>query len=402
MTSRPSASTSGSEADAGEGAPWFLRLGAWVGIGTSPAALMSGGGAAQTVDRRWLWAAVLLGAVLLTALATAHALVGQRRGGTTIALTRRAFGSGAGPSVVALLIAVGTTLWTGFYLGVAAGALGYLLDVPAWTAAAPLGVILWAVHRGGFQRWNAVVALTGLTALAVAVLVFAGVPSAPSADDLPHGATTVLLGAGAIVAYAAVFSVRVPDFTHDAPAPRDVLLAAGALLLTLLVFLALGAGIFLRAGSWELADLVNRTAVPGAGAVLLVLAIIAPSVSGMHSAGLALEWLLGWSPERGAAASAVLAALLGGTRFDLQLLPFLGVLGAVVPPLLPVLLVRGIVASPRRASAWTAWVAWAAGSVVSLALMAADRPAHIVAGIAASAAVMLVASLVARIERSQR
>ncbi len=372
-------------------APWYLRLGAWVGIGTGPGALMSGGGAAQVVAQGWLWVALAVGGITLTGLAVAHAWVGQRRGVATVGLARQALGGRAGAGAIGVMIAVGTTLWTGFYVGVASGAMGYLLDVPAWATAIPIAGVLWAIHRGGFERWNAVVVLTGLASLAVGVLVFLGVPDRGAPAAPAGGAVTILAGAGAIVAYAAVFCVRVPDFTYDARRGRDALLGGGALLVTLLIFLALGAGIFLRAGSWELADLVNRTRVPAGGALLLVLSIVAPSVSGIHSAALALDHLVGWTEQRSSLVVAAVAALLGATRFDLRLLGFLSVLGAVVPPVLPVLLLR----SDRHHDV-DAWVAWALGAAASVALLVTDSPGHILVAIVVPALWLGAATLLRR------
>lgn len=377
-------------------APWYLRLGAWVGIGTGPGALMSGGGAAQVVAEGWLWVALVVGALLLTGLSGAHAWVGQRRGAATVGLARRALGSRAGAHAIGAMIAVGTTLWTGFYVGVAAGATGYLLDLPSWATAVPVATVLWAIHRGGFERWNLVVLLTGLASLTVAVLVFFGVPEVGTGTPPGGGAATVMAGAGAIVAYAAVFCVRVPDFTWDARRSADTVVGGAALLVTLLAFLGLGAGIFLRAGSWELADLVNRTSIPAGGALLLVLSIIAPCVSGIHSAALALDHLVGWSEQRSSLVVAAAAATLGATRFDLQLVGFLSVLGAVVPPVLPVLLLRS-----RVHRDVDAWVAWGLGAVVSLVLLVARAPGHVIVGIAVPAVWLTILILIRRGLRPQ-
>ncbi len=377
--------TSGS-ASPGRGAPWYLRLGAWVGIGTGPGALMSGGGAAEVSMRSLLWLSLLLGGVVLTGMAVAHAYVGQRRRAATVGLAARAFGERSGPRMIAVLIVLGTTLWTGFYIGISSGAIGYLLDVPPAAAAVPIAVILYVTHQAGFKRWNVMVALTGAAALAVAVVVFFGTPVSATPVTGGDGSwTTVFAGAGAIVAYAAVFAVRVPDFTWDAPRGRDALLGGLTLLVTLMAFLAIGAGIYLRAGSWELADLVNRTRYPAAGASLLALSIVAPSISGLHSSALALKHLVGWREARGAGATVAVAAILGATRFDLQLIPFLNVLGAVVPPVISVLLLR--TDAHRDADAWIAWILGAAVSVVALLL---GVPAHVLISIAVSAAVMAI------------
>jgi hypothetical protein len=354
---------------------------------------MTGGGVAELVPHGLLWVSLVAGAASLTALAVAQAFVGQRRNAATVALTARAFGGQAGPRLAAGMIVIGATLWAGFYVGVASGAVGYLARAPAAWAAPLVALGVWVVHRSGFRRWNVFVALTGVAALVVGVLVFVGVPVASTPPPAVQGGwPAVLIGAGAVVSYAAVFSVRVPDFAWDAPRRRDVVFCGGTLLATLLVFLGLGAGVYLRAGSWELADLVTQTRLPIAGAALLLLSVVAPTVSGMHSTALAVEQVAGWAHRWTTALVAVVATVLGATRFDLQLLPFLDLLGALVPPLLPVLLLDP---GGRRGRAW-AWGAWLSGAVLAATMLVAGMPAHVLVGLGLSA---LVAGM-ARLRRS--
>lgn len=370
---------------AGPVAPWYLRLGAWIGIGTGPGALMAGGGIAELTSPAWRLPSVLLGVAVLTALAVLSAHQGWRRRTATVGLARQAFGGAWGERLVAIFITVGVCGWTGFYVGVAGGALHRLWGWSPALTGIVLGSGLWALYRTGFRRWNVMVAVTGAAAVAVAVLVSLGVTGVGGSGAQPgfQGPASVLVGIGLVVAYAAVFALRAPDFTWDAARGSDVVRAGLVMAATLLVFLLLGLGIYARAGGWNLSDLVTRTSTPALGALLLVLSAIGPAVSGLHSGALSIHRLVGWHPAPGAAAVAAAGALLGSTRFDLSMIPFLGVLGAVMPPILGVLLVRS-----DRNRDWHAWVSWGAGSCVSLALLAAGLPAHVLAGIGASAALL--------------
>lgn len=347
---------------------------------------MTGGGLAEGRTGAEIAAVFVLGAVLISALCVAHGLVGRRLRVVTVDLAEQTFGASAGPRLVAVLITVGVACWAGFYIGLIAGALGDVLDVtPPWVALV-LGSAFWLIYRAGFRQWNAAVGLTGLLALGVGVLALTGVPSATSAQPVADPAFgSLAAGVGSVVAYAAVFAVRVPDFTHDAPRARDVVLPGLALFASLVAFLALGAAIQARSGSWDLAHLVARSATPQVGALLLVLSVLAPSVGGIHSGAIGLARLFGWSHLVGAAAVAVVAALLGAARFDLLLLPFLAILGTVMPPVVAVLMLRQ---DGRRP--WHGWTAWAAGSVASLAALAARLPMSVLLGIVIAAGCMLV------------
>lgn len=367
--------------------PWYARLGGWVGVGTAPGALITGGGIAEGRSLRTCIIGIGIGVALVAGLAVANGALGQRRREATAGLAADAFGQRAGPRTVVVLITLGVSCWSGFYVGIATGAFGTLVGLPSWLFAPVVGLALWCTHGAGFRRWNVLVAVTAAASMAVAAVTYAGVPRAAvgSAPD-SSGAGQLLFVVGLVVAYAAVFAVRSPDFTWDAAHLRDVVVSGGALVLTMLAFLGLGVAIYLRAGSWDLADLVNRTRWPAAGALLLLLSIYAPAVSGLHSGGLGLNNAFGIPESIGAAVVAVVGTVLGALRVDLYLLPILAVLGAVVPPVLSVLLLR-----TARHEDWQAWAAWGAGSSISLLALALRFPAHVLLGIGSTALLMLLA-----------
>ena len=66
---------------------WLRRLGPWVGIGTSPAAMMMGGGVGEGLRGGELVAALATGVALLTLLAGGQGILGQRTGRTLASLT---------------------------------------------------------------------------------------------------------------------------------------------------------------------------------------------------------------------------------------------------------------------------------------------------------------------------
>ncbi len=373
-------------------APWYLRAGAWIGVGTSPGALMTGAGLGAGRGLPETVGVIVAGSALIAALAVAQGLLGRRQGVETVQLAQRAFGTAAGPALVAGLIVTGVVCWDGFYLGLVAGALGDVLGIPAPVAATALAVLVWVVYRTGFRRWNLLVALTGVAALAVGVFTLAAVPPGPSSPPRsgpPLG--FAVAGLGVVVAYGAIFAVRAADFTSDAPRRRDVWLPGVALFASLAAFLILGAAVEARAGSADVSTLVTGSRAPQLGAALLTLSILAPVVSGLHSGALGLTRLLGWPAPLGAGAVAAGAAALGAARFDRQLLPFLALLGALVPPLAAVLLLGR--PSGAGGTAWHSWAGWAAGSAVSLAALAAGLPVSVLLGIATAGAVVLALGL---------
>lgn len=373
-------------------APWYLRLGAWIGIGTSPGALMAGAGMASVGAPVATVVGIVVGVVLLTTLAVANGVRGQVLRAPTVEMAQRVFGERVGPAVVAALITMGVAGWSGVYFGVTGAATAELLDIPVWAVSLPMGVGVWLVYAGGFRRWNLLVALTGAASVAVALFAYgaieASVPAAPATPGaIGQQVGQALLVAGLVVSFAAVFALRSPDFTWDARQRRDVWRAGGVLALTLAVFLLLGAGIYRQLGEWDLAQLVTRSTMPALGALLLTLSAVAPVVSGLHSGAIGLSQVAGWRPRPGAAVVLGTAMVLGATQFHVRLLGFMAVIGAVLAPVIPVLLLAG----PRYRSRH-GWAAWSAGSATSLALASVDVPVHVVAGLCVSVAGMVMAS----------
>ncbi len=209
---------------------WLRRLGPWVGIGTSPAAMMTGGGVGEGLRGAELMAALVTGVALLGALAAGQGILGQRTGRTLASLTAGplgADGSRRTASVVMLAMMVG---WFGVNVGVAGVALGRLLGMPDVAGVILFAAVMLAVVGFGLGvlSWSALVAGMATTALAIDGLRIAfedrdATLSGGLAGDHPIGflsAVTLVIG------YGAAFSLRTPDFTHDLARTRQVVWCA--------------------------------------------------------------------------------------------------------------------------------------------------------------------------------
>lgn len=372
------------------GVPWYRRAGVWVGIGTGPGALMVGGGVAARLSFPALVFAFLLGALVLMALAVAQGVVSRRR---REALAKRAastFGAGLGAGLLNLAMALGMIGWVGFYAGLAGFSLANLLHVPGWAGALIVALVLWALNEIGLDRWNLLVWVTALSALGAAIvaLVIVGRSVAPTGQEPSTGLPGFLWGTASVATYGILFAMRTGDFTWDLEADSDVHKAGISFLVPLLIFLGVGALLYRMVGDWNLADILARHRSAVLGHLFLVLSIVSPALSGIHSGALALESL---SPLKRRYSAGVICAVsfaLGAVRFDRRLLLFLDVLGAAIPPALVVMLLTALLA--EKPSASTALVAWVTGAVVAIVLELLGQPAHIVVGVAVSAGVLLI------------
>ncbi|MGD9695598.1 MAG: cytosine permease [Thermoleophilia bacterium] len=241
---------------------WLSRLGPWIGIGTSPAALMMGGGVGEGLRGGELAAALLVGVALLTGLAAGQGLLGQRTGLTLAQITAGplgARGSRRTASVAMLAMMLG---WFGVNVGVAGVAVARLAGIPdpagiALFAAAMLGVVAFGLSA---LSWSALVAGVAATALAAygMHLVFTDRAVTLTGGEAGSQPIGFLSGVALVLGYGAAFSLRTPDFTHDLRRGREVLLCAlvGMAVPTALFGFA-GAALYAATGNWDLADVLH-------------------------------------------------------------------------------------------------------------------------------------------------
>jgi cytosine permease len=373
---------------------WIRRLGPWVGIGTSPAALMTGGGVGEGLRGGRLVAALVLGTALLVTLAVTQGVLGQRTGRPLGALTAGPLGdrgSRLSASVVMLLMMIG---WFGVNVGVAGVAVARLLGV-----ADPVGVALYAVLMLavvglglGALSWSALAAGAATTALAVygLRLAFDDRPftlSGGGAGDDPIGlAAAVAL----MVGYGAAFSLRTPDFTHDLARPRQVVWCAlTGLAAPVLAFTLAGAALQAATGSWDLADVLRRLGSPEAAYLFVALGFTGSVLTNIWSGALSLTDALPRVSHRAALiAVACVGAVVAAGGFADLMLPWLTVMALAAPGLVAICVIHAV-RGAGRVEGWRAagLYAWGAGFACGLALHVAGSPIALAAAAALPAAV---------------
>jgi len=378
----------------GSQARWFQRVGPWLGIGTGPGALAVGGALAMRLSPPAVLGVILAGGLLLAVLATAQGWLGQRRRYSLAVQAEATFGKAGW--VLNLMMAMGLLGWLGFYIGLGGAMLAHLLGLPDAAGALLLTGLLAVILICGIDQWNAMAIATAIAALLTAILVFrrTGVvwPAppwpAPTASDIGVGLTQV-------VAYAIVFALRASDFTWDLRKGQDVVKVGAALYGTLVIFMGIGALMGWTLGNWNPAEALAQT--PGAflGELLLSLAVIAPALSAMHSAALAVTACFSVPPSFPLMVGiAGLGGMLGAGRFDRWLLPFLDGLGWLLPPALAVILTEGwmgIELSPI----WKTG-AWGLGALGALVWGAFALPFPMLGGMAIALMVLIAGKALAR------
>lgn len=357
------------------GGSWIRRLGPWVGIGTSPAALMAGGGVGRGLRGGEAVAALVVGVALLGALAVAQGVVGQRTGRPLGALTAGPLGrtgSRRSASVVMLAMMIG---WFGVNVGVAGVALARLLGVPDTAGVVLFAAAMLAVAgRGlGVLSWSALAAGIVTTGLAAYGLHLAFDDRAVTLSGGRAGAEPATFAAAValVVGYGAAFSLRTPDFTHDLRRSRDVLWCALAgLVVPVLAFTLAGAALQAATGTWDLADVLRRLGSPAIAYLFLAVGFTGSVLTNIWSGALSLTDAAPAVRHRAALTSvAVVGAVVAAAGFADLMLPWLTVMALAAPGLVAVCAVHALRGGPEI-DGWgsTGLYCWGAGFACGIAL----------------------------------
>jgi cytosine permease len=342
---------------------WTHAAGAWLGIGTSPGTLLLGVSISQRYGGSIPYISILLSFILMFALLWYQGLLGLNppigEGHNLTQISSRYFGKWM-QRVVAALIAIGMIGWFGFSVGLGGAAVNTLMGLPNWAGPMILGIPILLFSLRGIRSWNGLAALT-----TVAVLLLVGLIFSRLGDNNNLLALTIPTPAN---------SVRAPDFTAGMNSRRDLIINI-LLLCVPIVFIAI-AGVGLHQGNGS-ADLVAILAAPGGivlGNILITLSVIAPTLTTLFSGAPALHAATGIKEIPAMVIITAIGLTLAILRFDRQLLSWVIVLAAMLPPLVVPLAVE----STRRRRGYPhrilpIWL-WLPGALVSMGLTFLKQP----------------------------
>ncbi len=368
---------------------WYQRAGVWLGIAINPATLTLGAGLAGQVPLKHLLILIPLGTILLTALIVTAGAISRRRRLPLAGLASQTLGDGAGAMALNLCMALGMMGWGGFQTGLVGSSIAGLAERPLWN-----GVTLWVagvflLGFMGLNRWNALVWMTTLASFGVTIISLI-----VSLEDFTVLTTTtfevsdIFWVMGSIIAYAMLFALRVTDFTWDVASDRDLVISGLVFGVPLIVSLFIGALLFQSGGSWNIGDVLAQTRFAILGHLFIVMSFLSPAMSGLHSGTLAMRQVLPVQRKGAFLLHCSVIFLLGVTRFDKSILPFLDWIGAVTPSVLVVLLLRTAVSNPI--STHDARITWAVGAAAGVIAKILGSQAHLAIGAAITIAVFFI------------
>ena len=379
---------------------WTDVVGAWLGVGTAPGALIVGAGLASRYGGPVPVLSILFGFAAMFAILWFPGLIGMAppigEGLKLTDLSPRYFNKGM-QRTLAALIAIGMIGWFGFNIGLGGAALSALLHLPGYAGPLLIGIPVLIFSLMGIKRWNGLAALTTIVVIVLVVLISwrysARIIPVTFALKNPY---FLVVDVATFVGYVSVFSVRAPDFTAGFVSRRDMLIS-DLLLCTPVILIAL-AGVGLQQGTGS-SDLVGILAQPdglATGNLLVFLAVIAPAFTILYSGAPALRAAVGLDETLGMLFISAVGLGLAIARFDLLLINWLGMLAALLPPLVVPLSVEAIRRrrgmQPHLVSVWL----WLPGAIVSVTLTVLEQPMAALIGLLVSTAVTLSWLLVLR------
>jgi purine-cytosine permease-like protein len=363
---------------------WTARLGAFVAIGTSPAALMLGGAAGRGTDGLELVAGLVAGIVGITLLVGAQGSLGPGRGELSEVLAGP-LGRSGGARVASLAMLLMMLGWFGVNAGAGGAGLALLTGLPERPAIALYALALVALVARGVGLVSRAALLAGLATIALVALglVLAADVDAPPAD-VP-GADSWLQVATLVIGYAAAFALRAPDFTHELASRRHAWWAAAVGIgLPLAVLVPAGAVLEQAAGTWRLADAFEALGAPLVGGAFLALGFAGSAATNLYSGTRALGAVRpGLGPRAQLGAVAVAGGIAAIYGLSDALVPFLTALALAAPGLVVVCVVHAALGGPSRP--WWAIGSWLLGVAVSVALDLAGYDLALISGVLVTA-----------------
>lgn len=346
---------------------WRGGAGAWLGIGTSPGALVLGSQLSEHFAGPVPILALGLGLSCMGWLLYLQGRLGLARpkgfDSTFVALTRSHLSDGS-RRFVGVAIALGMVGWVAFAIGIGAESLGRIAGLSQATGSVAIGMLVVFLAAKEVHKWNFVAVVTTVSTLMLAGLVVLKLNGLGRVLTTTAASPALTAGAvAALVGYVAVFAVRAPDFLAGMHRRRDVVISILLLLLPAFMLFLVGAGLGLNSvnggeSTLEGLTMIRLWSLP-VGDLLVVLGTMAPGIVSAYSGGLAFKILRDGSIRTGIVVVTLCSTVLGALGFQQHLFPFLALLAGVLPPLIVPFSIetafrrRGC--SPRTIPWWT-WV----------------------------------------------
>lgn len=306
----------------------------------NPSVLMTGGALITLLSLKTGFVVIVLGYLLLFALAYLEGEIGFKLKESAHELTKHSLGELGSKIFYSTLVGLLLIGWLGLNFGMGGSSLGYILSLREELGIALFGLLALLISLGGVKKISKASAFAGAFTVVFLVyglyLVFAE-GQIQQQENVVESYSTIFLCFAALFGNIALFVVRIPDFTRLAESEADLrkslvlgLLAPG------LIVTSLGMLLAVSFSTWNLFEIMNGLGNPIFGHLLLALAFFGISLSSMYSAALCMSDFFSLRNSYALVASA--GILLALSRLWEHYVLFLKFIGIVALPLAGVII----------------------------------------------------------------
>ncbi len=276
---------------------------------------------------------LVLGGLLMAALLFGQGMLGLRPPhgtGGTLTSAVPSYLDQKSRVLLGVMLALAMVGWNGFNVGLGGASVATLSGLPGPAGAVLLGALVFAASFATPKLGNRIGVVA--TLCAIGLVAFCVYRLSPDSSPVSARVSANALDIAALGGYIAVFAVRAPDFSHGLRRRRDLAWCVALLVVPAVCATIAGVGIWLRTGQSDVVAVLAQT--QSVGNLFVALAVFTPALTTTYSGALALRSV--WprlSTTAGMLLIAVPGTALAAARFDNHLLPWLGVLAALLPPL---------------------------------------------------------------------
>lgn len=317
---------------------WSNYAGAWLGIGTSPAALLLGSQIAIRYGGAIPIYSVLLVVPFLMLILWSTGSIGLKPPhglGLNLTQVTPLYFDKKMQRVIGAVIAIGMTGWFGFNTAFGAAAMQVLVPWPHWVWVLIQALPILALSLRGIHSWGGLSILTAISVVLLTVILLLRLPELNSPITLHVAAPgLIFLDVAALVGYASVFSVRAPDFTAGVSKRRYLLALVSFFVVPFISFVLAGVVVQRGLQSPDLMAALENDPRLWISSLLIGVAVIAPNFTVFYSGAPALRVFANVPEKIGMVVIAVLGILIAFFRLDLWLGIWLSILGSFISPLI--------------------------------------------------------------------
>jgi len=323
--------------------PWPTLVGAWLGVGITPALFMAGGALVIGLSMSLVFMAAVLGSLGLLCIMVIQGKIGKDTGYSTHIIATSSLGEVGSRVICAGLITLLTIGWYGIEGGM--GGLGFakLLTLPLQPGIVIYSIAIVAAAAMGIRAVGWISLVSGIATIGFAAYGLSIVANTIGFSQVfsatPPEPFNVLFGISLVMGFAATFTLRINDFTRWNRSSKDIAKCSFVgLAAPSAATIAIGAILSVTAKTWNLADVLEALGMPQLAYSFLAVGFLAVDLGMIYSLGLSVAMLTKLNRRKVTIIVGVIGTIVAASGFWQYFMGWLKFLGIAPPALIGVII----------------------------------------------------------------